>query len=363
MNDIPRAIDRSPRHSTPRPDTSYKHPSRADSSPSPGALKITRPVIHAFKSVRNTPSGSQPFNGVERTTTAPASDVEATPNNTRPARGHSRTKPARSRDILERYIALIHNNSKLYKESSVSTEYEQVLSDVFSDQALDTLQRHGHSANDIVAWAWILEAPTAARAASRFKILANAAPTYSLVERVTKPLPHFIFYRLLRRPSFPPHALETLISYFENLQTKKRSVKWSKASLDSSQPTTFPTSEKWDHVPVKRVSYEPIDDGVLFNIFGRLLKLARKSLPSAILKITTLAFPTLEINTNDAVAMVPSDDPRSVQRLTEWHNRALTMLADRVAANPFEHAHVNQDAQFYLLRRMTEMRPPIVVDR
>ena len=365
MNDPHSPIDQSPRPGTPRTDTSYQHPSRADNPPSARAVNITRPAIFAFEGVRNAPSILQPSsNEVEQTTTAPAPDNEAIPNNTRPIRRHNRTKPARSRDILDKYIALIHNNPKWYNESSASREYEGVLSEVFSDEALDVLQRHGHSVIDILNWAWILEASTAARAASRFMILANADPTSSLlVESVTKPLPHFVFYRLLKRPSFPPHALETLISYLEKLQSKRRSVKWSKPSLDSIQRATFTTIEKWDQLSVKPVSSEPIDDGILFNIFGRLLKLARKSLPSAILKITTLAFPTLETSRNDAVAMVPSDDPRSVQRLTEWHNHALTMLADRVAANPFEHAHINQDAQFYLLRRMTEMKPPIVVDR
>ena len=215
-------------------------------------------------------------------------------------------------------------------------------SDLIAPESLKRLSLRGYGLQDLVAWKWILTAPTANDAATRLERIMISSPYMTQFG----PVPLFVYLRLLRREDISRRAFDILMQQpWRLLGTSNQ--KWTGSS-------TMPASLAQG--PRQLPKYE-LDTLIL--MVARLARHARQVCPQSCVELAALW--TIYAGVN----LVAQDGQLSTQataRLTFCYNRILSILALPARQRPFQSVRHRQTAQFMIIRQMNNFKPPLTID-
>ncbi|KAL9578447.1 MAG: hypothetical protein Q9212_005713 [Teloschistes hypoglaucus] len=204
-----------------------------------------------------------------------------------------------------------------------------------------------YSLRDFAAWNWILLGKTAMDAVARFELLSTCLTTSSL--RFGE-IPLFVFFRLLQRQDVNGHALAILIQQAWRLLRSSRKGRYDTSLGDPNNTSSSTRTPRFD-----------LDNLTIMVV--RLLRYSRQVWPASCVNIASLwtthataglVEPAIELDTIEAKDHV---------RLAFGYNRILSILALLPEERPYQSLHHRQRAQFMLIRRMEEFKPPLALDR
>lgn len=255
--------------------------------------------------------------------------------------------------ILAKYILFLDDYPALSQRSrrgnlrDENAQNEAILR-VFDRRTLEFLSRKGYSPSDVMVWAWIITAQRSSQAALRLGAFED------LLAGSKNRVPLFIFLFTLRRRNLNAGALRVLL-----LQIWR--------ALGSNQPQEAAsedglTEKSHQDSDTPHHSWKLSgDESSIMILIVRLLRHAREVWPQALLSIATMM--TTHIGSTARHSSDPKFNAKKIQRLTFIYNRGLKLLSLPCRPNPYHSVSVQQQAQFRLLRRMTEFSPPLAVTR
>lgn len=209
------------------------------------------------------------------------------------------------------------------------------------------LASRDYDLHDFAAWNWILSGKTAMDAVARFELL-STCPTNSSLRFGEIPL--FVFFRLLQRQDVDAHTLAILIQQAWRLLRSNRKRRYYTSFGDPKNTNSCTSTPRFD-----------LDNLTIMVV--RLLRHSRKVWPASCVNIASLwtthdraglVEPAIELDTIEAKDHV---------RLAFGYNRILSILALVPEERPYQSFRHRQRAQFMLIRRMDEYKPPLALDR
>lgn len=214
----------------------------------------------------------------------------------------------------------------------------------FTKDELAYLHGEGYAAEEIDKWAWILCANTADKGIRRLLRLAKPRSDAQPSEA-----PLTIILYILRAENLQSSSIQLLLTYLHDRYERQ---------LATIPQVTSSTAE------YRNARHQAaIDEPSSMILIVRLLRHARKVLPEAMTSIADLACHILR-------GTVPLDasesgvvTSKSAQQLSLYFNRILSLLAVPTSQNPYLTIAIQQQAQFRILKRMTDFRPHIPVTR
>ena len=196
----------------------------------------------------------------------------------------------------------------------------------------------GYRDEDLTRWASVLLAKDLKTSISRLDIHSrNNAPG--------RKAPLFLILFILRRDYIDSGSLKRLISHI-------------RSHFDHDQSPGF--APRGGIESGKQAIANPVIDGsTAMVIFARLLRHARRVAPECLVDIAhffcTHVGPVGNLGTTTA--------RRKIGRLTSFYNRALSLLSLPSSTRPFASSSYRQKAQFMLVERMTQFKPPLLITR
>ncbi|KAL8638173.1 MAG: hypothetical protein Q9228_004650, partial [Teloschistes exilis] len=234
-----------------------------------------------------------------------------------------------------------------------TTELEDIIklaesqTTIIGSDLICQLASRDYGLHDFAAWNWILSGKTAMDAVARFELLSTCPTTSSL--RFGE-IPLFVFFRLLRRQDVDAHTLAILIQQAWRLLRSSRKRRYDTSFGDPKNTNSCTSTPRFD-----------LDNLTIMVV--RLLRHSRKVWPASCVNIASLwtthdraglVEPAFELDTIEAKDHV---------RLAFGYNRILSILALVPEERPYQSFRHRQRAQFMLIRRMDEYKPPLALDR
>ncbi|KAL1962073.1 hypothetical protein VTN77DRAFT_601 [Rasamsonia byssochlamydoides] len=239
-------------------------------------------------------------------------------------------------------------------DSNHASKVDEALKRVFNDRHLQLLSAKGHSAEDVMAWAWILKANHPSQAALRLLVLAKH---YTLQEQnTTKRLPPFITLLLLRRKHLDVRAFRVLLHYSLHILNQQPLPTIASVVGSVSEGSEFKIT-----LPPKR-DQPRVAAATAMSMVKLLLYHARHLWPAAQLSIahSFASFLTHSLAEPNAT----SEHTLRLNRLRAYYfNACLWLLSIPSKHGPFLSASIQQRAQFELLKAMAAHRPVLPVNR
>ncbi|MCJ1465849.1 hypothetical protein MMC07_004468, partial [Pseudocyphellaria aurata] len=221
---------------------------------------------------------------------------------------------------------------------------------IFNDNNLAWLSSKGYDITDLTIWEWILTAKSTEQAATRLTLLAKQqSPNIT----ATKPIPTFVLLMLLRRQDFSSRSLRMLLEHaWDRLLHQGRRGATEVSPGSSREGTT------------KHLFYSEMSEPTIFLMVVRFLRQARKVWPPAIVSISAMM--TKYITgigvCTDTKSRVFIKEKTSA-RLTFLYNKMLSLLALPSNCSPFRSQIIHQQAQFIVIKRMSEFQPNLIITR
>ncbi|KAF1352112.1 hypothetical protein BDV97DRAFT_139950 [Delphinella strobiligena] len=217
------------------------------------------------------------------------------------------------------------------------------------------LLKHGYDVTDLHNWISILTTQDSLRAA---RLLTGASgPPESLVDDHNS-IPAFVFLTLLRRRQLSPAALRLLVEY---LPTWCRAV----ALSDSTGLSTWPRDSAASPDQYEDTA-EPRPDlrSAVFRACMRSCRHARRVWPAAVPAIARNLISFLRLPPSADSAIIEDELPaQPIAELTKLFNRALHLIGQPIAIEPFKSLGHQETAQALILRHMAEHTPPLAINR
>lgn len=262
--------------------------------------------------------------------------------------GHIAESLAHLLALYIEYFSPYFNDSSPWEHTPATDELVKNLVRIFNHRNEYLLYSSGYNVKDLVTWTWVLTAETADKAAMR---LTSYSRHVQRNTNVGAPLPEFIFSFLLRRQRFSSQSLRLLIGHcWDRLSINDVNSKVMNASMNDSNGTANCTL------------YPKMTEPSLILIFIRLVRHAQKIWPVALISITAMV--TKHLNGRDTSSSMPEDlDNRSAARLTFVYNTILSLIAGPILQQPFKAVTYQQQAQFQVIRKMSEFKPALIIDR
>ncbi|EEP82572.1 predicted protein [Uncinocarpus reesii 1704] len=253
--------------------------------------------------------------------------------------------------IVANYIRYVDphlslESSTLHDKSPDTRPLDMALLRVFDNKTMDYLSQRGYSPSDVMAWAWILLSPQPVTAAMRLDALNQASSRNKLAS--SKRTPMFVLMFTLRRERINLKAFDLLLVQSWNMLLENPPSKAMLQSLPDKQPMH----------PLKPVWIDAGDDTTVMILFVRLVRLARRISPEALLSLSQMFTTMFGV---DAVGAAIND--KLTRRLIEYYNKFLALLAIPCRMEPYASTVVQQRSIFHLLREMTRFYPPLAVTR
>ncbi|GAB7356330.1 hypothetical protein MBLNU459_g7123t1 [Dothideomycetes sp. NU459] len=249
--------------------------------------------------------------------------------------GLRRTRTTRLQSLLARHIVRRTAHGSESASDHVSTERD-----------LTTLRDCGYDEVDLHTWITVLTSRDTLHAA-QLLAAASANPTKT---------PPFIFLNFLRRQHVDPRALRLLIQHMpdwyqsiptfgEDVHGLSSSPQYAASDPDVDCPDHTASAELQTHA---------------FRAFLRLLRHTRRVWPEATESLTAHF-----IRMSTSTPPPPQDrlTNRSLSRTTALLNRALYVLAEPAAVEPFKSGIYQETAQALILRHMADHDPPLTITR
>ena len=244
--------------------------------------------------------------------------------------------------------------SSFLKGDDQTPELDQGLSRLFTAATHEWLQHRGWDVEDIVTWAWILEASSSDRAASRFYNVAHK----SIVNEKGFLFPVWILLFVLRRQNLSAHGLKYLLQYITEMMEVLCTRNPGPGANLLEPPNSANDSTAYEKVISSPHAHQAgITEDVFIVMIIRLLRRARETWPAACETIMSLFCRLLNgVNFHE-------NDFADYTRLSFQYNTLLKLLALPSSLQPYIAAAYQQRAQNIVLRRMNDFNPPLVVDQ
>lgn len=218
------------------------------------------------------------------------------------------------------------------------------------------LARFGYSLDDLRNWIIILTSQDSLHAA---RILTT-----------TSTPPVFIYLYFLRRRHINPEALRLALGYLPIWYGNMLLRSERRLAADESHDI-FPTTST--HLDSSQHFYALLEDTALdhsvhlsslFRASIRLLRHARRVWPEALVAITDFLVSSSRMSPAAQVAISNGETPaRQIEIVTNLFNRALFLISEPVAIQPFKNAVHQEAAQAVILNHMAEHNPPLAIKR
>ena len=277
------------------------------------------------------------------------------------------THPTNLKGLLIQYLRhvdpILQYQARSKNPNFASKELDDALLNLLNKDNTRFLNRRGWDITDLMNWTWVLTSKTTERAATRLLAVANQGFTKV---RGGRSIPQFVFTFLLRRRDPSAAALRSLLIYAWDLMDKSESLleplppleKLANEALQDKSLTTIRI--------VKRAEDDPL--GMRENVFMimviRLLRSARKVWPEACHNIVSLINRYLDgLNFREGASQTSILTSEDIAQLSYMYNTLLKLVSLPASIGPFQSAFHQQRAQFSLLRRMNEFKPPLIVDK
>lgn len=239
-------------------------------------------------------------------------------------------------------------------DSNHASKVDEAVERVFNDRHLQLLSAQGYSAEDIMAWAWILKANHSFQAALRLFVLARH---YALQEQnTTKRIPPFIHLLLLRRKHLDVRAFRVLLLYSLHIMNHQPLP-----TIASVVESISKGSEPEITLPSKR-EQPRVSAPTAMSMVKLLLYHARCLWPAAQLSIAH-SFASFLVHTLTEKDATPKHILRLNRLRANYFNACLWLLSIPSKHSPFVSASIQQRAQFELLKAMAAHRPVLPVNR
>ncbi|PGH04039.1 hypothetical protein GX51_03709 [Blastomyces parvus] len=253
-----------------------------------------------------------------------------------------------SATIVADYLRYVHpllmsKPSRTAPNQTYDKALDDALLTVFNDESLQYLSDRGYSADDVMAWAWILTSSEPLQAAMRYKVFEKKADENNLD---SAKVPLFVLLFTLRRENICATAFRILL-----FQT------WDILSDNPSSDQTPETSSS----PKRSAWNRSGDDNTVMILAVRLIRLAGQVWPQAFPSIAALITQTLGTATAEKKSSEAYE--KKIRGLTVYYNKLLSLLAAPCRPDPYRSAIFQQRAQFQLLREMSKFNPPLPVTR
>ena len=270
---------------------------------------------------------------------------------------HGASAETTFQSILANYIDL-GQNPGLQESPSPNALPDADLVKVFDDSALNHLTSRGYDIEDVVSWAWVIQAPTAFDAAVRLLALSNQPLPKSRI-------PTFVPLFVLRRTDFTPAGLQLLLLHVWDRLQNRLNMSWE--SLLSGHPSPnsqlpMSASEVAQRDPNGKANYPRLPDDAIALLVVRLLRHVRNKWPIAIPNIVELC--TKNIVVSEKAGSTSRAIPfRTSRRLTFLFNKLLCLVALPPAKHAFLSVVHQERAQFNIIRKMNEFDPALTINK
>lgn len=258
-------------------------------------------------------------------------------------------------DVLTRYLQYIHPvlaQAAALQDTDVALD--AAILEAFPERVLTLLKSKGYYPEDVVTWAWITTAGDAERATLR---LSTATISRTADGQPARPIPTFVFLFLLRRKHINARSLRVLLVYA-----------WScLRGVEPSPRALFPTGRSGQVARYQvqacqnssRASPLKMDEASIVTMVVRLLRHARQVWIQAVVNIADMIVTYVDGTMEHG--QTARLKPRTAARLTLIYNRILSLLSLPSKVGPFLSVPHHQRAQFNLIRKMGEFKPPLAI--
>lgn len=220
----------------------------------------------------------------------------------------------------------------------------------FHQQHGTWLSKRNWDITDIMTWSWIVTAASAERSALRLLHAYRRHPDGGLAD-----IPQFVSVFLLRRQGMSARGLQGLLTYFWAYMHR----------LHLRQPGKKGVFIESASIPNPKDDLVGMQGFMFMVIIIRLLRMARKVWPESMLNIATFFCRFMDgVNFYEQreLEKVGKSNERSAA-ITFMYNKVLKLLALPISLHPVESSKFQRDAQYIVLRRMNQFKPPLVVSR
>ena len=246
-----------------------------------------------------------------------------------------------SKAILVAYLRNIAPHVQHFLEGEIATpDLDDGLSRLFTEATHEWLLKRGWDVENIMTWAWILQAPNPDEAALRHYTVAHE----SILNDKGYLFPVWISLFVLRRQNLSALGLRYILQYATEL------MEVLSAGKSSGHPDEKVIASPHENLP-------GITEEVFIVMIIRLLRHSRETWPAACEAIMSL-FCRYFNGRNFSEITIPDHT-----RLSFQYNTLLRLLAQPSSLQPYISTAYQQRAQFDVLHRMNEFQPPLVVDR
>lgn len=268
--------------------------------------------------------------------------------------------PTTRKSLLVKYLLhvdpVVRYEARLMDPEAPSPRLDEALLTVFDPGVRRWLELVRLDISHVMSWAWVLTADSSERAAWRLTILAQQC---SKKEDIFRNIPSFVLLFLLRRQSIDARALRLLLTYVWNLMEISESFNPTNSKDGSSTP-----SGKIFKRAIVKDSISCMPETIFIILIIRLLRRATTVWPAACESIVSLLNRYMDGNNswkgNSRSAWLREQDDA---HLTFMYNTMLKLLATPSNLHPFHSVIYQQRAQFSVLRKMDQFRPPVIVDK
>lgn len=225
---------------------------------------------------------------------------------------------------------------------------------IFNEKNLAWLSGKGYDITDLTTWEWILTAKSAEQAALRLTVLAKQQHSNLAAG---KSIPTFVLLFLLRRQDTNSRCLLLLLEHA-----------WDRllhhGGFRGDPEVHPPLFQKRKKGVAKQFFYSEMSEPTIFLMVVRFLRQARKVWPAAIVSISAMMTKYIGGTSvrSDSTPGAPISE-QTAARLTFLYNKMLSLLGLPSNMYPFRSLVYHQEAQFIVLKRMSEFRPTLIVTR
>lgn len=198
------------------------------------------------------------------------------------------------------------------------------------------LRHYGYDETELQNWMTILITHNSFHAAHLVTSASENAPK----------MPPFVYLYLLRRQHIGPRALRLLLQHMPEWHRSLSVFREGNRDLMVSDNTA-----------------STADQSAAVRAFVRLLRHARRVWPEAIETLTAQFIALSHLSPLEELGLSPYARACYLSRLTAVLNRALYLLAEPAAVEPFKSALYQEAAQTLILRHMADHEPPLIITR
>ena len=241
------------------------------------------------------------------------------------------------------------------KKQLCTSQVDKALRNFSKGSDLKWLQKYGWAITDLMTWTWILKASSPDLATIRLTL---ATKLFSKCRGVGYAVPLTVFLFLLRRQNLTATGLRRLLTHAWCFMEDASGVAPLPGSATQGSKTDA-SQRKLFRKDVMNPKENPagVSEDIFMIMIIRLLRHARRVWPAAFESITSMFCKYL----NGLTSREP--DCQNQAQLSFMYNAILKLLSLPASLQPFVSAMHQQRAQFAVLRRMNEFKPPLVVDR